>query len=95
MAKQVIKEKQARKKFRKEEILSLEPTNYKILGAGLVVILLGYIALSMEPWDGFMPLIVAPILLVLGYCVIVPFGIIYKKKLPADSSEDQIQAVTQ
>ena len=54
--------------------------NYQILGIGLLTIVLGYVALSQHPWDGTMPLVVAPILLVLGYCVIIPFGILYRQK---------------
>ena len=54
--------------------------NYQILGLGLLVIILGYVALSQSPWDGTMPLVVAPILLVLGYCVIIPLGILYREK---------------
>ena len=54
--------------------------NYQILGLGLLVIILGYVALSQAPWDGTMPLVVAPILLVLGYCVIIPLGILYREK---------------
>jgi hypothetical protein len=54
--------------------------NYQILGLGLLVIILGYVALSQSPWDGTMPLVVAPILLVLGYCVIIPVGILYRAK---------------
>jgi hypothetical protein len=34
----------------------------------------------MQPWDGFMALTVAPILLLVGYCIIIPVGIIYRKK---------------
>ncbi|MBI3586154.1 MAG: hypothetical protein HY088_03365 [Ignavibacteriales bacterium] len=55
-------------------------TNYQILGVGLVLIILGYIALGQEPWDGTMPLVVAPILLVVGYCVVIPLGILYRRK---------------
>ena len=60
--------------------LPLTKTNYQILGAGVVVIALGYIALGQQPWDGFMALTAAPVLLVLGYCVIVPLGILYRRK---------------
>lgn len=74
------KEKLSKRKSRKIEILPLEPVNYKIIIAGVAVILLGYVALSMEPWDGFMALTLAPVLLVIGYCVIIPAGIIYRKK---------------
>jgi len=70
----------SRKRRSEAARLPLAQTNYLILGAGLIVILAGYIALAQEPWDGFLPLVVAPILLVIGYCVIVPVGILYRKK---------------
>ncbi len=62
------------------EVLPFNKMNYRILGAGLLSIVLGYIALAQPPWDGTMPLVVAPILLVLGYCVLIPLGILYRKK---------------
>jgi hypothetical protein len=78
------------RKVKKNDLLALEPVNYMILIAGVVVILLGYGALSMGPWDGFMPLTVAPILLVLGYCVIIPAGIVYRKRsTPQEAAADQ------
>lgn len=60
--------------------LPLTRKNYQILGIALVVITLGYVALMQPPWDGFMALTVAPFLLVVGYCVLVPLGILYRKK---------------
>ena len=85
------KEKQSKRRLKKIEGLPLDPINYKILIAGIVVIVAGYIALGTEPWDGFVALTIAPILLVLGYCVVIPFGIIYRPKkaedvVPAESS---------
>ena len=74
------KEKPAKRKAKKIEILPLEAVNYKILIAGVIVVVLGYVALGMQPWDGFMALTVAPILLLVGYCIIIPVGIIYRKK---------------
>jgi len=73
------KEKPAKRKAKKIEILPLEAVNYKILIAGVIVVVLGYVALGMQPWDGFMALTVAPILLLVGYCIIIPVGIIYRK----------------
>lgn len=67
------------RKTKQTDQLALESINYYILLTGVAVILIGYTALSMGPWDGFFPLTVAPILLVLGYCVIIPAGIIYRK----------------
>jgi hypothetical protein len=55
--------------------------NFKIIGVGIVVIILGYLALSEGAVEGFLPLTVAPVLLVIGYCVILPIGIVYRKGL--------------
>jgi hypothetical protein len=67
--------------------LPFNKTNYRILGLGLLSIVLGYIALAQQPWDGTMPLVVAPILLVLGYCVLVPLGILYHRKTVPESNQ--------
>ena len=77
------KERLARRKVKKVESLPLEPINYKILIAGVVVILVGYFALGTDPWDGFIALTVAPILLLIGYCVLIPAGIMYRAKKEA------------
>ncbi len=65
------------------EALPFTKTNYQILGVGLLLIVLGYVALAQAPWDGTMALVVAPILLVLGYCVVIPVGILYRRKAAA------------
>jgi len=52
--------------------------NWSLLVAGLVVIALGYVLLSVPPADGFLSLTLAPILLVLGYCVLIPAAILVK-----------------
>ncbi len=62
------------------ESLPFTKSNYQILGLGLVVIVLGYVALAQPPWDSAMALDLAPILLVLGYCVLIPLGILYRRK---------------
>ncbi len=92
------KEKPAKRKVKKIEILPLEAVNYKILVTGVVVVILGYVALGMEPWDGFMALTVAPILLLAGYCVIIPVGIMYRRKrveIVSPAAEQPTGAVTQ
>ncbi len=45
--------------------------NYILMGAALVAIILGYILL------GSGDITMAPILLVLGYCILFPLGIIW------------------
>lgn len=70
------------------DALPFTKTNYQILVCGIAVIVLGYVALSQEPWDGFWPLDVAPILLALGYCVLIPLGILFRKR-PSNGGEVQ------
>jgi hypothetical protein len=54
--------------------------NYMVLGIGLAVLIVGYLCLSQGPQDGFLSLTLAPILLVLGYCIIIPYGIMVRDK---------------
>ena len=50
--------------------------NVQFFAAGIVVILLGYLFLAQPPVDGFYSLTLAPILLVIGYCVLVPIALL-------------------
>jgi hypothetical protein len=54
--------------------------------------------MSENSVDGFLPTIVAPILLIFGYCVVVPIGILYKGKdedetVTADTREAKTEVV--
>jgi hypothetical protein len=83
-----VKAKEIRQRVRKEPLrrqgLSLETVNYWLFALGIGVIIIGYIALAQPPADSFMSLTVAPILLVIGYCVIIPAAILYQKKKTID-----------
>ncbi len=70
------------KKTKTAEILHLSLTNknYMIIGLGILLIIVGYVFMAENSVDGFLPTVVAPILLVLGYIVVVPFGILFKDK---------------
>lgn len=77
-------------KYRKktnENRLPFTSTNYKIFGIGIIVLILGYISLSQRPVDSFMSLTVAPILLVIGYLVIIPLSFLYQKKTRKPDSQ--------
>ena len=87
--------KETRENSKRKSIFDALPftkTNYQILACGIVMIILGYIALSQEPWDGFWPLDVAPVLLVLGYCVLIPLGILFRKRTEESTEIQQPQA---
>lgn len=60
--------------------ISLTSKNYMIIGLGILLIIVGYILMGMSPVDGFIPTVLSPIILVAGYCVIIPFGILFKDK---------------
>lgn len=63
----------------------LQKQNFLIIGFGIVVIIVGYLLMATgiteEPalpdgkWNNVFAVSIAPILLVIGYCVIIPFGI--------------------
>ena len=68
-----------------KSVLPFSKKNYLWFAVGLVLIILGYITL------GYGSITLAPILLVLGYCVIIPIAIIInggkeKPKEPAKKS---------
>jgi len=80
------------KKAKPDSVFPLERENFLIIGVGLLTIILGYVALSGNQVEGFSQLTLAPILLVVGYCVIVPFGIMYRKRKPsADEPQEPAQ----
>ncbi len=87
MAKPVNKRESKRKQVR-ETHLPLGKQNFMILGVGLLVILAGYLTMLTGSVEGFLPLVVAPILLVVGYCVLIPIGILYRHSSKAGASGD-------
>ena len=74
-----IRGKDSKRRPFKDDTLPLSKQNFLIVGIGLLVILAGYAAMLEGSVEGFLPLVVAPILLVVGYCVVIPLGILYKK----------------
>jgi hypothetical protein len=77
-----IRKREARKRPHKDERLPLGRENFIIIGGGLAVILAGYLAMLEGSVEGFLPLVLAPILLVAGYCVLIPLGILYRRTSP-------------
>lgn len=67
-------------------IFPFEKKNFLLAGIGIGVIVLGYIlmatgitedaAIPDGKWNNFMAVQVAPVLLIIGYCVIIPLAII-------------------
>ena len=55
--------------------MPFDAKNMRIIALGVGVIVLGYVVMYFSPTMSDMALTVSPILLLLGYCVIVPMGI--------------------
>ena len=56
--------------------------NYRLFLAGIGVIILGYIAMMQGPWNSFLSLHLAPMLLLIGYCVLIPIAILKRSVKP-------------
>ncbi len=60
--------------------LTLGKTNYILFGVGLLLIVLGYFVMAKGDTYSFQSLSIAPIMLLIGYLVIIPASILYKKR---------------
>ncbi|MBN1779558.1 DUF3098 domain-containing protein [bacterium] len=75
------REKQKRYGYQQHgKLLPFETMNYILFAISMAVIALGYMALGHGSYDSWISLNVAPVLLVLGYVVLIPMAILYKKK---------------
>ena len=54
--------------------------NWTLALAGVASILLGYVFLRIPPAEGFLSLTLAPVLLVAGYCVLIPLAILVRDR---------------
>ena len=52
--------------------------NYLLFGIGILVIILGYVIMATGNVNSFQSVKLAPVLLVIGYLVIIPLSIFYK-----------------
>ena len=65
----------ARKVVSRKSWIPIGPRNRLWFGVAVVVIVIGYIFLSIGPWDSLWSLTIAPILLGAGYFVLIPYAI--------------------
>ena len=59
---------------------SFDKKNYQLFGIGLIIIIYGYIIMASGETESLQSTKVAPLVLVIGYCVVIPLSILYKKK---------------
>ena len=61
-------------------IWDLDRNNYKLFAIGILIILFGYYLMLSGETTSFYSTKLSPIILVIGYCIILPFSIFYKFK---------------
>ena len=54
--------------------------NYQLFGIGLLIIILGYIIMATGETESVQSIKIAPIILIIGYCVFIPAAILIKPK---------------
>ena len=54
--------------------------NYKLFAIGLLVIITGYILMATGETESYQSVKLAPIILLLGYCLIIPVAILVRPK---------------
>ncbi|MEW6655052.1 MAG: hypothetical protein AB1394_16510 [Bacteroidota bacterium] len=52
--------------------------NYVLLFCGIAILVLGYFLMAQPPWDGTTSLTLSPIVLLIGYVIVIPLAIMLK-----------------
>ena len=65
-----------------------EKGNYLLLIIGFAAIIIGFYIMSIGQWDSFTSLVISPILLVIGYVLIFPASIFYRRRNNTENSQD-------
>jgi hypothetical protein len=78
----------ARKVVSKRSWLPIGPRNRLWFGVAVVVIVIGYVFLSIGPWDSLWSLTIAPIFLGAGYFVLLPYAIMTRDRPAPNQSKE-------
>ncbi len=56
----------------------LERTNYLIIGVGILMLIVGFVIMAIpDDPDAFISRTLAPIVLVIAFLIVIPYGIMY------------------
>jgi len=74
------------------DVMPFGKKNFQILTFAIILIVLGYVAMSQPPFDNFLSLTAAPLILLFAFLIVIPYSIFYghfngKKSAGKDSSE--------
>lgn len=83
-----VKKKSSRRRRMGDRTLPLTKVNYILLLVGVGIIIIGYLFMLEGSVDGVMPLVIAPIVLIIGYIIIIPFALLYRQKEEVSDKRD-------
>ena len=63
--------------------------NYYLLYLGMAVLILGFYLMSVGNWDSTVSLYVSPFVLMIGYLLIIPASIFFRKNNKEQSTQDK------
>jgi len=63
--------------------------NFIFLFIGLVIIISGFILMSVGSWDSFPSLFISPVVLVIGYLIILPASVLITGKHEEENKNEQ------
>ncbi|MGD1006594.1 MAG: hypothetical protein ABR980_05120 [Ignavibacteriaceae bacterium] len=63
--------------------------NFAFLFIGLIVIIIGFVLMSLGSWDSFPSLFISPVVLVIGYLIILPASILFTDKKEVENKDAQ------
>jgi hypothetical protein len=78
----------AKKKTFISELELPQRDNYIIMLVGVLVIIVGYIIMAMGNDVSPLSITISPVILFIGYCIIIPIGIMYRRKNPAEQKAE-------
>lgn len=78
---------QVKKLQGKKSALPFTAENYYLFFAGIFMIVVGYVCMASGTVYGFLSLTLSPIILCIGYLVLIPMALIYRKKQQNQTQE--------
>ena len=68
-----------------------EKTNYLLFALGMILVIIGFYLLGQGEWDSSTSLVISPILLFIGFVVIFPASIFYRKKSNEEADSSKVE----
>lgn len=66
-----------------------DKTNYYLFGLGIFLIIIGFYFMGQGEWNSYSSLVISPILLFIGFVIVIPASILFRKK---ESTKSQTES---